>query len=478
MTESYDLIIVGAGSAGLPCAIEAADHGGRCLLLEAAEEIGGTLFLTGGHISAAGARRQRERGIEDSVEAHLADLRRISRGTLREDLSGLAVREAAATIDWLDENGFEFDEETPRIVYGHEPYSVARTYYGAKEGLSLLELFERLLEPHLQSGVVTLETSCRVTRLLDREGRVTGVEYEHGGERKTAAAAAVVLATGGYGSNPELFQELDHRPLVSSAAAYARGDGLKMARSLGAHVAGRGDFLPTFGGIPAPDGDSGRAQWSDRPLLVANERVPWEIYVTRDGRRFVAEDEESMHLKEEALAEVEDLTFFTVFDDRAVDESPDIVIGWSPDHLREQAGTRRGVHVAATIGDLAETAGIDRAGLERTVEEYNAAVAAGVDGAFGRRELPAPIARAPFYAMRNHGVTLITFAGVDVDATMRVRRPDGSTIEGLYAIGEVLGASATMGRSFCSGMSLGPAVTFGRLVGRALAERGRARESG
>ena len=168
--------------------------------------------------------------------------------------------------------------------------------------------------------------------------------------------------------------------------------------------------------------------------------------------------------------EIDDLVFFTVFDDRAVEESPNIVIGWSSEKLRRIAGNRPGIFTADSIGELAAAAGIGADGLRRSVERYNAAVASGRDDDFGRQVMPAPIERAPFYAMQNHGITLITFAGVDVDAELRVRREDGTPIEGLYAAGEVLGAAATCGQSFCGGMMLTPAITFGRLLGERLAK--------
>jgi succinate dehydrogenase/fumarate reductase flavoprotein subunit len=128
------------------------------------------------------------------------------------------------------------------------------------------------------------------------------------------------------------------------------------------------------------------------------------------------------------------------------------------------------VHRAEGISELAELAGIDPTGLADSVQRYNGAVTAGADGEFGRRHLPAPIERAPFYAVRNHALTLITFTGVDVDAELRVRCADGTVIAGLYAAGEVLGAGATSGNSFCGGMLITPALAFGRLLGQRLGD--------
>ena len=463
----YDLIVVGAGTAGLPCAIEAALAGGRVLLLEKSDEIGGTLQVSGGHMSAAGTARQKAKGIDDSVGAHRADIDRISRGTVRADLVDQALAHSAKTVDWLAENGFEFAPETPRLVYGHEPYTVPRTYYGVEEGRSILRLLARLLEPHLKTNAVTLRLSCSASRLLMDGNAVGGISFRdsHGSEEQ-AFARSVVLATGGYGSAPDLFQEIDGRPLVSAAMPSATGDGIRMARAQGAALAGQGTFIPTFGGLPADD--PGRVQWKDRPLLVAAERPPWEIYVDRRGRRWIAEDEESIDLKEQALAAIPDLTFFTIFDDDAIDGSPNMVVGWSAEDLRSRAGKRAGVFRADTLDELAALAGIDPGGLVAEVARYNSFVRDQKDLDFGNRFLKAQIAKPPFYAMENHGITLITFAGLDVDSDLRVRDTKGAPIEGLYAAGETLGAAATCGQSFCGGMMVTPALAFGRWLGQRL----------
>jgi hypothetical protein len=149
--------------------------------------------------------------------------------------------------------------------------------------------------------------------------------------------------------------------------------------------------------------------------------------------------------------------------------SGEIVRGWSKSDLRARAGHRRGVHSASTLSELARMAGIDEEGLIVTVARYNGFVRDGVDADFGRGFLPAPIEKPPFFALRNHGASLVTFSGVDVDGSLRVRREDGSLVPGLYAVGEILGAAATSGNAFCGGMLMGPAMIFGRLVGERLA---------
>ncbi|GGM45881.1 hypothetical protein GCM10007977_054510 [Dactylosporangium sucinum] len=469
---AFDVVVVGAGTAGIPCAIEASQAGARVLLVEKDSRIGGTLHRSGGHMCAAGTRRQRDRGIDDSVEDHLADVRRISRGTARDDLVRIVVGNAAETVEWLDRHGFRYASETPRIVYGHEPYRIARTYYGPDEGRSILAVYEPLLDEAIRTGRLTLWRNAPVIGLhADPDGAVTGVTVLKDGRDVEVNTGAVVLATGGFAADAELFAEFEGARLVSAAHPTSTGDGLVLARELGAGIQGRGSYLPSFGGLPDAT-TPGRANWADRQLLVTAERPPVEIYVDRRGRRWVAEDEISIDEKERALTKIEDQTFWTVFDDAMLESTrtgPAMVVGWSPDDVRARANDREGVHSAADLPALAGATGIDPAGLVATAERYNTFVAAGADADFGRTHLPMPFGRGPYYAIRNHGIALVTFAGLDIDETFQVRREDGAPLPNLYAVGEIIGAAATCGQSFCSGMLVTPSITFGRLLGRRLA---------
>ncbi len=132
-TNQYDIIIVGAGSAGMCCAIRAAEHGRKVLVIEKDSIVGGTLHLTAGHISAGGTRRQREKGIEDSPEKHYEEVMNISHQTANPAIVKLATDLAPKTIDWLDDLGFDFAPETPAIIYGHAPYATPRTHWGVAD---------------------------------------------------------------------------------------------------------------------------------------------------------------------------------------------------------------------------------------------------------------------------------------------------------------------------------------------------------
>ena len=152
MSERFDVIVVGAGTAGIPTAIEAAAAGARVLLVEKDHRLGGTLHTTGGHVAGAGTRRQRAHGIEDTREAWIGRHPPHHPRRLRQDIIDPVVEHATEFIDWLDDHGFRFDPATPRIIYGHEPYYTPRTYYGVDAGVSLLDVFTPLLDEHVAAG--------------------------------------------------------------------------------------------------------------------------------------------------------------------------------------------------------------------------------------------------------------------------------------------------------------------------------------
>lgn len=470
--SQWDIIVVGAGTAGLPAALFAARRKLRVLLLEKGTHVGGTLWFSGGQMSAAGTRIQKAKGIPDSAQSHLQDIVRISRGTANKDIVRLAVENAAGTLDWLDASGLPIGPEFPVPATGHEPYSHARVWAARERGLSILSVMREQLEAapknlQLLTGVEALEP------ILDSGKRVIGVVGVDGtGTRRDFRAPHVVLASGGYMGNPALFGELNGLPQYRVAGwPLNTGGGIQIGRAAGGWTRGSDNYLCDFGSIPA--GVTSPSPELARSIHHPHRRQPWEIAVNSNGRRFMAEDLPSVDDRERALVEQPNHRYWLVFDDEILNAAPVLVRTAPPGAVRDwtrkemlAAFDKGGAFVRAdSLEELAARAGVDAVNLVATVRDYNAGQAKGSD-AFGRKHLPRPITRPPYYAIRHQGGTLVSIAGLAVDARLRVTRPDGSPIQGLYAAGELLGNGTLSGKAFCAGMMVTPALTFGRWLGQ------------
>lgn len=470
MSVALDAIVVGAGTAGMPCAITAAEAGGRVAVVEKTAQVGGTLHLSAGSMSAAGTRRQRTRGINDTPALHGDDVMRITGGTADERLVRLATEEAAASVDWLDALGYAFDENTPLIYHGYEPYTRARVYFGDDLARSVYRVLRPLWDEHVEAGRIEVHLSTEMVDLIVDGNAVVGVRVRNQDGQGEIRARAVVLTTGGYGANPTLFSALTPGSprLVSAVRSSSTGDGIRIARRHGAAIAGSDHYLGTIGGIEQEPGSGHTDWWDSFANLDPSDRPPREIYVNAGGARYVAEDHASAHVRQSALLEQPNRTAWVVFDEPALAAGAPLVPQWEPEAFRRAAGEGKCAWAAASVSQLAVAAGIDSIGLEKTVEAWNASVRSGYDP-MGRKDPSHPILSPPFYALLTHPVTLFTFAGLAVDEELRVLSEEGTPIEGLYAAGEVIGGAATTGNAFCTGMLVTPAISFGRILGRRLA---------
>ncbi|MGA0705626.1 MAG: FAD-dependent oxidoreductase [Steroidobacteraceae bacterium] len=465
-TDSWDLIVIGAGTTGLPAAIFASRRGARVLLIDAAGDIGGTLHLAHGQVSAAGTRLQVDKGIHDDPDAHFDDVMRISRGLADPTLIRRIVDEAPATIDWLLEAGLEPLAEHPvnGQMPGREGYSVPRYLWAADQGRSILAVLRRELQPELDSGRVELLLNTRVTDLdHDAPGRVTGVRLANG---RLAHARHVLLATGGYAMNPELFQELCGCPAYAAGSyPYSQGDGLKLGMRAGGMVHNGHLHRPGSGSIL--DSVEFPARFYARFNTTPQLRAPWEVWVNDRGERFIREDEPDAMTREEALLAQPLLRYHVIFDRAILDQSPSGIPDWERSRLIEHCNQHPMFHSADSLELLANRAGINAIGLQATIDQYNRSVRERHD-ILGREHLPLTITQPPFYAITQVGHSAVSCAGLKVDDGLRVLDETGAPIPGLLAAGEILGSGATLGRAFVPGMMLTPALALGRWLGLTL----------
>lgn len=465
----WDYIIIGAGTAGLPAALAAAQRGAQVLLIDAADKPGGTLHMANGQVSAAGSLLQQDLGIKDSPDIHYADVMRMTRNLADPDIIRTTVDNAADTINWLLNGGLVplAGHPVTADAPGRPGYSVPRYLWADTEGRAILKVALHDLAPHVASGRVVSQLNTRVTGLLTNDaGAVEGVRAEFGEQQLTLRGRHVLLTSGGYAMNPELFEMLvGHPSYAGGSYPHSLGDGLQLAVSVGGWL--RGQDLHRAGTGSILSADNFAAKRYSRFNTTPQDRAPWEIWVNKAGRRFIREDEPEVYARSMAVLEQPGLRYAIVFDQSIFEKAPIGINGWSREKMLEHFGSHPMFAKAESLTGLAESAGIDPAGLSESVAQFNRSVKRGSDP-FGRTHMPLSIDKPPFYAITHLGSSATSSTGVAVDKELRVLRGNGNPIPNLYAAGEVLGAGATLGNAFAPGMMLTPALTLGRLLGERL----------
>lgn len=455
----YDVIIIGAGGAGLTAAICAADSGARVALLEAWDRIGGSTALAGGYVYAVDTRQQHGLRVDDSRERVAADIRAINGDTVPAAVLETFTAQSADTVAWMERLGVEFPLDKLVSPDGVMP---ARAHEPVGYGYGIVQRLEYAVS---QRGIdIALNTRVE-TLATDADGNVCGVVLDGA----VVSAGAVVLACGGIGADPDLLDRYCPKSKLAGAWRWYvgcqtnRGDGLRMAQSVSAEITGidSGLFLmtPNF----------------YRDLEVIGPA--WVLLVNSRGERIAREDGAYWQVSQ-ALEAQRDGRGFAIFShDLMLASQPDprvlealanggITLNWAPAVLQEQLASGR-VVAAASVAELAQRLDIDTEGLERTLARYNRMAAAGRDEDFGKAPASLQAIKGPpFYAVEvRPAVAIVTGAGPAIDGQSRVLRADGTAIAGLYAAGEAVGN--VYGRYYVgSGYAISSAITFGRIAGQ------------
>jgi fumarate reductase flavoprotein subunit len=359
---------------------------------------------------------------------------------------------SAPTFEWAISLGVKYPVEG---LYCSGVGSVPRGHPPEGDGEEVINV----LDAQRSNKGVDVVLDSRVTGLVTNdEGRVTGIRI---GDDE-ATSGAVVLATGGFGNNPEMIEK--YLPQAAAGGDWnwyigadgARGDGLTLGQSVGGVIDGHDRAL-----ILATPGFS-------RDLEVA---MPgWLMMVNKQGRRFC--DETAPYIVIAGLLNKQGGYAHAVFDEdarAAARRSPQFQAYWVNEVLEQKADEGRIIR-ADTLEELAAKAGIDPEGLQGQVERYNAGVAAGENTDFFKKTQMAPIRKPPFYAVEIRPAILCwTGTGLRIDADTCVLNKASKPIRGLYAAGETVG-NLHGDRYIGGGGSYGPCLVFGKLAGEKAAK--------
>jgi len=456
MARDYDVIVVGSGAAGLAAAVAAADAGASVLVVESQKRTGGSSRLSGGHFYAAGTSVQKEAGvIGDTADAMFEHYMTLAQWLVDPAVVRRYCDLSAPTLEWAKGLGVKYPKEG---LYASGVGSTPRGHAPQGEGEEVVNVLDR----HRGDKGVDVVLDSPVTSLItDDDGRVTGVRI---GEDE-ATCGAVIMATGGFGNNPEMIAKYLPQAAATGdwcwyiGAEGAKGDGITLGEAVGGVVDGHDRAL-----LLATPGFS-------RDLEVA--LPPWLVMVNTQGRRFC--DETAPYTVIAGLLKKQGGNAYAVFDEAAraaAKRSPQFQAYWV-DEILERKAEEGFIFREDTLAALAAKAGIDAEGLEGTARRYNGDVEAGHDTAFFKNGAMAPIATAPFYAVEIRPAILCwTGTGLRIDADTCVIDKADKPIRGLYAAGETVGnlhGDVYIG----GGGSYGPCLVFGKLAGENAAKYAR-----
>lgn len=449
-----DVVVVGAGMAGMAAALSAQESGAKVILIDKMAAVGGTTNVAGGLLVAVDSQLfEDDQMPADDLETvitfwgkHMAQSG-VESGYPDQERLADVLADTGATVDWYVANGIEFADAP---YAGSPSYPVAAANGG---GAGLI----KMLEACVVSKGVELMTECKATELVtDENGAVVGVIAETKDAVITFKADSVVLCTGGISQNQELVAKyspkLTRAGLVPTSAVSHTGDGFLMALEVGA---GTFDVFstPLCSTVVDPALEGGAALTIYGQLGVNANGV-------RFGNEAAATGWDVMDYTASDMIQDGNAPFWYVFD--SSDEAAAAIL---------EAGVASGVVAkGATPAELALNMHVYTNNFVKTFEAYNAAAAAGEDAEFGK---PAMFLKtlnaAPYYAVKVYPTTFGSAGGVTTTAEGRVTTQDGVVIPGLYAAGE-MSNRYFYNENYILAASLGLYSTMGRRAGEAAAQ--------
>ena len=443
-----DVIVIGAGGAGLSAAITAAENGASVILVEKMSNVGGNTLISGGEMAAPGSWMQEKEGIVDDVETFYNDVLKGGDNEGDPELIRVLAENALNGALWLrDEINVTF-EDYMLFFGGH---SIKRSLVPLNA--SGVELIQKLNAKAEAMGI-TIHKGTRANKLEMTDGKVTTVKADYNGQEVTYTAnKGVILATGGFGSNIEMRKQYNPKmdeKILSTNSVGSTGDGIVMAQELGAQVVDM-QHIQTY---PTCDVETGAL------LYVGDVRLEGRsILVNLEGKRFV-EELERRDVISFAVTEQTGGVSYMFWDEASMQAS-----GVAASHQQEYDDLiRRGKLVKAdTVEEACAHFGINAEELKATVERYNQYAADGKDLEFNKRGTLTAFGEGPYYIMVSTPAIHHCMGGLKINTSAQVIDAQGNVIPGLYAAGEVTGD--IHGTNRLGSDAIADIIVYGRIAG-------------
>ena len=492
--ETVDVVVVGAGGAGMTAAITATDAGKKVIVVESQPIAGGNSVRSTGGMNAAktpyqdknefkeaagvektlataaekfadnetitalaatvksqwDAYQANPQGYFDSVELMELDTMIGGKGKNNPELVKALAENSADAIEWLASIGAEV--KNVGAFGGASVKRIHRPVNADGKVTAVGAYIVPILEKNLQDRNVQFLFDTTANEIIMKDGKAVGIKGTgKDGHKVTINAKSVVIATGGFGANAEMVEKYkpELKGFATTNAEGAQGQGIDMATAAGAATVDMNQIQihPTV--HIEEDGNA--------HLITEGLRGDGAILVNAEGKRFY--DEVSTRDKvSAAIIEQTDKSAWLIVDQAMVDKSA-VIAGY----------IKSGYTVTgATYEELAKAMGVDEATFTSTMNTWNQAVEAKSDAEFGRTSFANPLTTAPYYAIKITPAVHHTMGGIVINPKAEVLNEKGEAISGLYAAGEVTGG--VHGANRLGGNAVADFVVFGRISGQSAAD--------
>ena len=491
-TVEADVVVVGAGGAGMTAAITAAAEGKNVVILESQSMVGGNSVRATGGMNAGKTVYQDENefgesaGVEktlktaaekyadnetitalaktvseqwaayqanptgyfDSVELMELDTMIGGKGINDPELVETLCANSADAIDWLDEHGITLHNVSS--FGGASVKRIHRPVNAEGKTVSVGSYMIPLLQENCEKAGVKMMLDTTATEILtDANGAAVGVKATGAsGETVTVNAKAVVLASGGFGANLDMVVKYkpELKGFMTTNAPGIQGQGIEMAQAIGAATVDM-DQIQIHPTVEA----------NTAALITEGLRGDGAILINEEGQRFIDEVGTRDVVSAAEIAQTGSYSWLVV--DQAMVDASSVIQGY----------IKKGYTVTgATYEELGKAMGVDAAAFAETMEKWNGYVEAKNDPDFGRTSFANPLNTAPYYAVKVTAGVHHTMGGLKINANTEVLNEKGEVIPGLFAAGEVTGG--VHGANRLGGNAVADFTVFGRIAGAAASD--------
>lgn len=491
-TVDADVVVVGAGGAGMTAAITAAAEGKTVVILESQSMVGGNSVRATGGMNAGKTVYQDENefgesaGVEktlktaaekyadnetitalaktvseqwaayqanptgyfDSVELMELDTMIGGKGINDPELVETLCENSADAIDWLDEHGITLHNVSS--FGGASVKRIHRPVNAEGKTVSVGSYMIPLLQENCEKAGVKMMLDTTATEILtDANGAAVGVKATGAsGETVTVNAKAVVLASGGFGANLDMVVKYkpELKGFMTTNAPGIQGQGIEMAQAIGAATVDM-DQIQIHPTVEA----------NTAALITEGLRGDGAILINEEGQRFIDEVGTRDVVSAAEIAQTGSYSWLVV--DQAMVDASSVIQGY----------IKKGYTVTgATYEELGKAMGVDAAAFAETMEKWNGYVEAKNDPDFGRTSFANPLNTAPYYAVKVTAGVHHTMGGLKINANTEVLNEKGEVIPGLFAAGEVTGG--VHGANRLGGNAVADFTVFGRIAGAAASD--------